>query len=93
MLVNNNADGYCNKEETRVDGPWTFGIQPAKLNKKGDLARRNADIITMGAEKALEAGLSSPDPKVLGREEPVFYQLRCSFLEICLKEMYLVQGL
>ena len=56
MLVNNNADGYCNKEETRVDGPWTFGIQPAKLNKKGDLARRNADIITMGAEKALEAG-------------------------------------
>jgi len=54
--VNNGADAYCNKEDTRIDGPWTFGVKPAALNKKGDLARRNKDIIDMGAEKALEAG-------------------------------------
>lgn len=23
---NNGADTYCNKEETRVEGPWTYGI-------------------------------------------------------------------
>lgn len=39
-----------------MEGPWTFGVKPASLNKKGDLARRNKDIITMGAEKALEDG-------------------------------------
>jgi len=56
---NNGADDYCNKEETRIEGPWSFGIKPARLNVKGDLARRNKDLITMGAEKALEAGLVS----------------------------------
>jgi len=56
VKYNNGADDYCNKEETREEGPWTFGVKPAKLNKKGDLARRNKEIIEMGAEKALEAG-------------------------------------
>lgn len=41
VKVNNGADSYCNKVETRVEGPWTFGVKPARLNKKGDLARRN----------------------------------------------------
>lgn len=46
-----------NKEETRIDGPWTFGIRPAKRNLKGDLARRNAEIIEYGAEKAVTEGV------------------------------------
>lgn len=54
--MNNGADAYCMKEETRVDGPWTFGILPAKRNVKGDLARRNAEIIEHGAEKAVTEG-------------------------------------
>lgn len=59
MKYNNGADDYCNKEDTRVEGPWSAGVKPAKLNKKGDLARRNKEIIEMGAEKALDAGYIS----------------------------------
>lgn len=58
MVTNNNgADRYCTKEETRLEGPFTFGIKPARRNVKGDLARRNADIIEYGAEKAVTEGL------------------------------------
>lgn len=38
---NNGADAYCNKEDTRVEGPWTFGIKPARKNTAGDTARWN----------------------------------------------------
>lgn len=55
--MNNGADDYCNKEETRLEGPWTYGIKPARLNKKGDLARRNMELLEMGAEKAVENGI------------------------------------
>lgn len=54
--LNNGADNYCNKEDTRVEGPWTFGIRPAKLNKTGDLARRNKELIEMGAKRAIDEG-------------------------------------
>ena len=37
----NGAAEYCNKEATRIAGPWTFGIRPARRDKAGDLARRN----------------------------------------------------
>lgn len=26
----NGADEYCLKEETRVDGPWEFGVKPKR---------------------------------------------------------------
>lgn len=55
--VNNGADTYCNKEAGRLDGPWTFGIRPARLNKKGDLRRRNIELLDMGAEAAVEQGI------------------------------------
>ncbi len=32
VKYNNGADDYCNKEATRLDGPWTFGIRPARRN-------------------------------------------------------------
>ena len=57
IRINNGADDYCNKEDTRVDGPWTFGIKPARLNKKGDKARRNKELIEMGPEEAVRQGL------------------------------------
>lgn len=36
VLVNNGADKYCMKEETRVDGPIEFGEKPVKRNSKTD---------------------------------------------------------
>jgi len=53
----NGAAEYCNKEETRLEGPWTFGIRPARVDKKGDRARQNMELIAMGTAKALEEGL------------------------------------
>lgn len=53
---NNGADEYCNKEDTRVSGPWQFGIRPARKDKKGDCARRNAELVEMGTVKAVEQG-------------------------------------
>ena len=57
MKFNNGADDYCNKEDTRVEGPWSFGVKPARLNKKGDKARHNRDLIEMGPENAVKDGL------------------------------------
>lgn len=34
--MDNGAGEYCNKEETRLDGPWTFGEKPVKRNSKED---------------------------------------------------------
>lgn len=33
---NNGADDYCMKEETRIAGPWEFGVKPFRANKKTD---------------------------------------------------------
>ena len=41
VKINNGADEYCNKEDTRLDGPWSFGVRPARRNQKGDVARLN----------------------------------------------------
>ena len=57
VKFNNGADDYCNKEDTRVEGPWSFGIRPARRNKKGDLKRRNAELLEMGAEQAVQEGI------------------------------------
>lgn len=34
--MNNGADTYCMKEDTRLDGPWEYGIKPVKRNSKAD---------------------------------------------------------
>lgn len=36
VLVNNGADTYCMKDDTRVEGPWEFGVRPLKRNSKVD---------------------------------------------------------
>lgn len=51
VKVNNGADSYCMKEETRVDGPWEFGVKPVKRNSKTDWAEvfQNAKIGNLDA--------------------------------------------
>lgn len=39
VRVNNGADNYCMKEETRMEGPWEFGVRPVKRNSKTDWDR------------------------------------------------------
>jgi hypothetical protein len=36
VKVNNGAHTYCMKEDTRVAGPWEFGIKPVQRNNKTD---------------------------------------------------------
>lgn len=36
VYVNNGADRYCMKKETRVDGPYKFGNYPMKFNDPND---------------------------------------------------------
>ena len=54
---NNGAPEYCNKEDTRLDGSFEFGVRPARRDKKGDLARRNADLLAIGTKQAVDDGL------------------------------------
>ena len=53
----NGASDYCLKQETRLDGPWEFGVKPARKNFKGETAARNARILEIGVEKCVEEGL------------------------------------
>lgn len=39
VLINNGAHDYCMKTETRVEGPWEFGIKPVQRNNKTDWNR------------------------------------------------------
>lgn len=39
VKFNNGADEYTNKEETRIEGPWSHGVRPARRNVRGDTAR------------------------------------------------------
>lgn len=36
VIINNGADNYCMKEDTRLEGPFEFGIKPVKRNSKVD---------------------------------------------------------
>lgn len=53
VKVNNGADDYCLKDDTRVEGPWQFGIKPARRNVKGETKARNEAILKYGPEKAV----------------------------------------
>lgn len=32
VKYDNGASDYCLKEDTRLEGPWEFGLKPARLN-------------------------------------------------------------
>lgn len=36
VIVNNGADTYCMKEDTRLEGPFEYGTKPVKRNDKHD---------------------------------------------------------
>jgi len=36
VMINNGAHDYCMKEDTRVAGPWEYGIKPKQRNNKQD---------------------------------------------------------
>jgi len=57
VKFNNGADAYCMKEDTRVEGPWEYGLKPARKNVKGETKERNAKILELGVEKCVEEGL------------------------------------
>lgn len=61
IRMNNGADTYCMKEDTRVEGPWEFGIKPARRNAKGETAARNRAILEYGPEQAVTDGLIKID--------------------------------
>lgn len=48
---------YCGKEDTRVEGPITFGEAPKpRKNVKGDVAAFNKLALSLGPEKMVESG-------------------------------------
>jgi hypothetical protein len=36
VKIDNGAGAYCMKEDTRLEGPWEYGIKPVKRNDKAD---------------------------------------------------------
>jgi len=38
----NGASDYCLKEDTRIEGPWEFGIKPLRQNVKGECKEARA---------------------------------------------------
>lgn len=36
VKVNNGADKYCMKEDTRIEGPWEYGTKPLQRNSRAD---------------------------------------------------------
>lgn len=61
ITKDNGASDYCLKEETRIEGPWEFGLKPARLNKKGSKAEQNKKLLEIGAEEAVAQGLIGLD--------------------------------
>ena len=50
VKIDNGASNYCLKADTRVEGPWEFGIKPVRLNNKTDWA----DVWAKAKEGKLE---------------------------------------
>lgn len=36
VMKDNGASDYCMKEDTRLEGPWEFGVKPLHQNVKGE---------------------------------------------------------
>lgn len=53
----NGASTYAMKEDTRLEGPWEFGVRPAQRNVKGDVQRRNKEILKVGVINAVDQGI------------------------------------
>lgn len=51
------AIAYVTKEDTRIEGPWEYGVRPARRNVSGETKERNKVLLELGAEAAIEQGL------------------------------------
>lgn len=51
-----NCPKYCEKDDTRVAGPWTFGEIPLRMNKKEDRKARDQRIVDQGVYKSFISG-------------------------------------
>ncbi len=47
----NGADKYCMKEDTRVAGPWEYGLKPVRVSSKVDWADVKAKAIAGELDK------------------------------------------
>lgn len=45
---------YCQKDESRVEGPLVAGVAPAPRNVKGATKERNELIVKIGAKEAID---------------------------------------
>ena len=52
--VDNGAADYCQKDETRVEGPYEFGEKPLHQNVKGECKEARAEKNKMLLEKDLD---------------------------------------
>lgn len=79
----NGIDAYCMKVETRLEGPWEFGVRPVVRNSKTDWARVRAHAVSGELSKIPDdvfvkhynsltriAKDNMPVPKYRGKENP-----------------------
>lgn len=59
MKQDNGVAEYCNKEETRVEGPWEFGEKPYRRNDKMSVQEMNKKILELGIKRSVDEGLIS----------------------------------
>lgn len=64
VRIDNKAQQYCMKEETRIEGPWEFGTRPIVKQCKDSVekgrearAQLNKEIAEKGPIQSLEEGL------------------------------------
>lgn len=50
----NGASDYCLKEESRLEGPWEFGIKPLRQNVKGECKEARAAKNAILLEKDID---------------------------------------
>lgn len=51
VKINNGADAYCMKEDTRLEGPYEYGMKPVKRNSKKDWEEVKANAINGDLDK------------------------------------------
>lgn len=74
VKVNNGADTYCMKSDTRVEGPWEFGDRPFKRNSKvdWDLIKNSAQIGDLDSIPAQIYVTHYPKLKAIAKDHMVF---------------------
>lgn len=83
MGTQKQAIDYCQKEETRIDGPWTFGT-PRKQGERRDLM----DLIEMVKQGVSTATMMMSHPGTMARYRKFTTDYREALLEEKAKDQY-----